>query len=135
MQVILCVDDQPKRYEALVAICHMDHGIRVVVTDNADAIRQFFEFPVQGDEVIGVCLDHDMPQLSAFYVVEEFLGPRNIPVVVTSNNYSGANKLAAALNDFEVPCRIEPGARDREFIMNYFGIIDGPNYWKDLEEG
>lgn len=119
MKAILVIDDSPLRYQTFMRIAgHM--GILLVITENPEYIEMFLDNKnIEGLELIGICLDHDMPGRNAVKIAEELLGEFNLPVAIVSNNTLGAAKLENVLTQFAVPCaQIPAWAAGREWVGN-----------------
>jgi len=96
--LILCIDDEPIRYRKLRRLT-FDHGMVVVTTCRLEDVEEYFR---SQDEIVGICLDHDMPTRTGedfAYILRE----KNFPVVVTSMNETGARKICSVLSEYETP--------------------------------
>lgn len=103
--MILCIDDEPRRYVRLAH--HLRDGRydqSVVVTCRAEEVKFYFRTAT----VIGVCLDFDMPFGSGESFARQFLTERNTPVVISSHNPSGAMRIMDLLTEFDTPNLYRP---------------------------
>lgn len=98
MKVLLCIDDDPARYQHLSRKLAR-HEIVVAVVQNPDAA----EILLDSGKVVAVMLDRDMPEWTGEHYAREVLGPRNVPVCVTSANHPAATIIAEILWRFDVP--------------------------------
>lgn len=119
--VILCIDDMPIRYHRLADVAK-DHDVMVLVTCRLEDVNFYLS---QKDlyQIIGICLDHDMPNLNGDYYAKNIFSEKNIPVVISSHNPDGALKIEEYLNDYETPNILLP-SEDSEswakFAMAFF---------------
>jgi DNA-binding response OmpR family regulator len=98
MKILLAIDDDPARYRFLSEKL-LKHDIIVAVVQNPEAA----EILLDSKKVLCVMLDHDMPEWNGQYYAREILGPRSIPVCVSSANNVGAREISKILEEFEVP--------------------------------
>ena len=99
INAILCIDDQPIRYEsidrddvAIVTTCRMEDYRFQINRHKAGKIK-----------IIGVMLDHDMPFQNGAWFAERIREDLHVPVALTSNNRSGRDRMFDILADYEVP--------------------------------
>lgn len=116
--MILCIDDDPIRYEKLVKAT----DYQVVVTCRQVDVR--FYLNNYGDKIIGICLDHDMPFENGMWYAD-LLTAYSIPIVIVSHNPDAARAMAFKLDDFDVP-QTRLAARDdidwAEAVMYFFNV-------------
>ena len=98
MRVLLAIDDDPARYQHLSRRLAR-HEVVVAVVQNPDAA----DILLDSGKVVAVMLDHDMPAWDGQHYAREVLGPRSVPVCVSSANHAGARAIAAILTEFAVP--------------------------------
>lgn len=98
MKVLLCIDDDPARYQHLSRKLAR-HEIVVAVVQNPDAA----DILLDSGKVVAVMLDRDMPEWTGEHYAREVLGPRNVPVCVSSANHAGAKAISTILTEFAVP--------------------------------
>lgn len=101
MKVLLAIDDDPARYQHLSRKLAR-HGIIVACVQNPDAADMLLD----SKAVVAVMLDHDMPEWNGQHYAREVLGPRSVPVCISSANHAGARAIAAILAEFGVPYTI-----------------------------
>jgi len=108
--IILCVDDSYSRYGRFSRLA-ADQGMIAVVGCG----RNFIEFYLDNvrDQIVGICLDHDMPGLNGEEVAREYMSAFNIPVVITSMNLDGAQRIHQVLTEAGVlSVRMRPLSSD-----------------------
>ncbi len=98
MKVLLAIDDDPARYQHLSRRLAR-HEVVVAVVQNPDAA----DILLESGKVFAVMLDHDMPEWNGQHYAREVLGPRSVPVCVSSANHAGARAIASILAEFAVP--------------------------------
>jgi CheY-like chemotaxis protein len=98
MRILLAIDDDPLRYQYLSRLL-AKHDVVVAVVQNPDAADMLLD----SKAVFAVMLDHDMPGWTGQHYAREVLGPRNIPVCISSANPAGARACSDILNEFAVP--------------------------------
>lgn len=122
-KIILCIDDMPQRYTNLAfRLGAADKPITVVVTCRMEDVRFYTENKCY--EIIGVCLDHDMPFQDGMYFAIHYLREHNWPVAITSANPFGAEDIFKELDYCDTPCKKIP-VTDRNFtpqLMEYFKL-------------
>lgn len=106
-KIVLCIDDEPIRYRELRNLLAKD-GIVVVTTCRLEDFFQYMDSPY---EIVGVCLDHDMPFQSGMYFAG-VLRQHNYPVVITSLNNNGAKNISYHLDEYETPNIILPCTKE-----------------------
>lgn len=120
IKIILCVDDTPVRYNRLAALA-AERGFVVVVTCRFEDVKFYLDNDCY--DPIGVCLDHDMPNYDGTSFAREFFMERNIPVVISSHNPGGSEKIAAVLDTYLTPYCYAP-AKNRDYwvqeVLNFF---------------
>lgn len=121
VQIILCIDDQPARFERMYRRCAA-HSIQVVVTDNPEFIRMVLGCKDPAAIVVGICLDHDMPGRDASQICHDLLSTVRTPIAVVSANTLGAQKLAHILSEYEATaCKIPAGGMSWESrVLGFF---------------
>ena len=118
IKTILCIDDSPERYMKLSRIADKE-GIFVAVTHNLESVNYYLD---NGYNIIGICLDHDMPGQNGTYYAEHVL-PDYIPVIITSFNPVGAQNISNILKkkDFKAWERMSPsGSEWSERALDFF---------------
>lgn len=110
--LILCIDDVPVRYERL---CKMNQKQIFVVTCRQEEVR--FYLSNYREQITGICLDHDMPFRDGEWFAELLTG-YSIPVAITSQNPSGASKMQALLQEYEVPVTLLPVLDSELWALN-----------------
>lgn len=98
MRVLLAIDDDPARYQHLSRKLAR-HEVVVAVVQNPDAA----DILLDSGKVVAVMLDHDMPEWDGQHYAREVLGPRSVPVCVSSANHAGAKAISTILTEFAVP--------------------------------
>ena len=94
MKTILCIDDDPIRYTRFNKT-YLD--VQVIVTCRLEEVRFYLE-GCRTYNIIGICLDHDMPYVTGDYFARYLLNDYpDIPVVITSNNLPGAETIESIL--------------------------------------
>lgn len=91
---LLCIDDEPIRFEKLIGFCDC------FVTDRPEVVS----FYLNSYDFDAVLLDHDMPLWTGVEVARLHLIERGIPVVVHSANEAGAENIMRLLEEYAVPC-------------------------------
>ncbi len=118
--IILAVDDTPERYIELERLLRPD-GYVLVCLQHPDA----FDMVMRSDAVAWILLDHDMPsyewddQTNAVHLTEKFngqyfarwltenlYGEDRVPVIVSSANPAGAQRIFEILSAVEYPVQI-----------------------------
>jgi CheY-like chemotaxis protein len=121
MKFILCIDDDPIRYRGLrQEIAARGLPLLVVHTCRQEDVVQYLD--KLAGELVGVCLDHDMPFQDGQWFVRQYLQERNHPVVVVSHNTPMADSMAALLQDYEVPViKVRAGSPGFEnLVLTFF---------------
>lgn len=98
--IILAIDDEPYRYQ-MFSRKAARFGWTIIPVDRPamiEAVLMMYE-----DRILAVMLDHDMPGKDGKEIAEEFLAPRSIPVIITTNSTPGAKRIAAVLDEYGVP--------------------------------
>lgn len=101
MNRILCIDDMPARYSLFYAQATRK-GVLPIITEDPDMIDIAIQ-PLASFPLLGVCLDHDMPNRDAVEICRRFLIVRNLPVAIVSTNPYGSDRLADILSEYAVP--------------------------------
>ena len=105
MRVLLCVDDEPIRYEKLASkLKSLD--ILLVVTHiprHVDFYIEHYRY-----EIIAVCLDHDMPINDGVEFANRVFCELGFKVLIVSGNPEGAKNIKKVLDDFFTPNQIVP---------------------------
>lgn len=96
---ILFIDDEPIRAAKLAKHAN------VFVAHGPDQLSHYFSDAYRWD---GICLDHDMPQMSGREVVELYVKERSIPTVVHSSNEPAAQSMVDTLREFAVTTKRLP---------------------------
>ena len=129
MKVLLAIDDDPARYQHLSRRLAR-HEVVVAVVQNPDAA----DILLDSGAVFAVMLDHDMPEWDGQHYAREVLGPRSVPVCVSSANPSGAKAISTILTEFAVPHTIisvvETAADERwlGWVLDLlYGVSSGPS--------
>ena len=107
MKRILCIDDEPCRYDRFYPMA-LHRGLDVVISHDPTLLQLYFAHPLPGSELVGVCLDHDMPLADGHALARSFLIERGVPVAVVSTNEAGRNRIARLLEEYDTPCSIIP---------------------------
>lgn len=128
MKALLCIDDDPVRYDKLV----LPPGWVVLVTCRWEDYRFYRDRHLDNDlfpefRIGGICLDHDMPfqngQWFAHRVREDF----HVPVFLVSMNTPGRAAMREILAEYEVPVLDTPvtdkGWQDRVFLGLEHGVV------------
>jgi len=98
--IILAIDDEPYRYQMLARKV-ASWGWTIIPVDRSamiEAVLMMYE-----DRILAVMLDHDMPGMDGKEVAQEYLAPRNLPVIITTNSIPGAKRIQSVLDEYEVP--------------------------------
>lgn len=121
--LVLCIDDEPIRYRKLRKMV-AETPMVLVTTCRHEDVNEYLQGPHQ---IVGVCLDHDMPQVSGAYFAG-ILREKNIPIVITSLNPEGARHIKFLLDEYETPNMILPctteGWEDRAVKFWYDVALD-----------
>lgn len=116
--IILCIDDDPKRYEWIIKT---NSDWTILVTCRLEEVEFYLHF--YKNRIWGVCLDHDMPGPNGQYFAQHVLNEYSFPVVIVSNNIPGANKICEILDEWAVPYTRIPasaGIRWGTEVLGYF---------------
>jgi DNA-binding response OmpR family regulator len=123
-KIILCIDDSPERYGNLAKfVSH--RGITVIVTCRMEEVIFYTDSDCSDCyEIIGVCLDHDMPFQDGMYFAINHLREKSWPVAITSMNPSGAENMFQELSSYETPCTKIPAGVPffTSKIANFFHV-------------
>lgn len=114
MRYILCIDDEPSRYDRLAR--SVPNDVVVLVTCRLEEVK-FYLYTYRAD-IIGVCLDHDMPFADGQYFASHVLNELSIPVAVVSQNPMGAAKIIDILEEWATPTRALPAAHREEWVRD-----------------
>jgi CheY-like chemotaxis protein len=117
-KILLCIDDQPIRYKRLRKLTS-DYGVIVVTTCRLEDVNEYLRGP---DQIVGVCLDHDMPFQSGAYFAE-ILREKNYPVAITSMNPDGAAIIKNILDEYETPNKLLPCSRRGGWEYQVFAFL------------
>lgn len=98
--VIVAIDDEPYRYSELARRA-LKRGWVLVPVDREAMIDMVLN--CYRGNILAVMLDHDIPGTDGAKIAKEHLGYRSHPVIITSNNSSGAKRIAAVLDEYAVP--------------------------------
>lgn len=122
-KIILCIDDVPSRYTLLAR--HVAPEIMIVVThDLADVMFYFTLSDIY--DIVGVCLDCDMPHgPQGYYYASNILNERNIPVVIASQNPGESLKCADVLEEYSTPNLLHPIKYDIDWVYRAMNFING----------
>lgn len=123
--MLLCIDDEPIRYIRLANhLREINSRTVVAVTCKIDEVN----FYLKTADVIGVCLDHDMPVRGTSFA-QHFFTERNIPVMIVSHNPGGALKIMDILNEFGTPniyCPVKDTKSWLDSVIRFFNL-EGAN--------
>lgn len=126
-RVILCIDDSPIRFGIMYRMA-AQRGVQLIVTEDPEFISMVLLRPVDGVQIVGVCLDHDMPGRDASRIARDSLCEKSFPVAVVSSNRDGADKLSQLLTEFAVPNEKIPagigGVDWVERVFEFFGVSE-----------
>ena len=92
---ILCIDDEPIRYNAL-AFQAEQKDIQILLAQTIAQAKFYLDRPHQ---IIGICLDHDMPEANGLHYAEHIIENPTIPIVITSLNTDGARRIGYILDN------------------------------------
>lgn len=100
MNIILAIDDMPRRYDdfplppdtILVTTCRLE--------DYKYYVRQHWLLRLK---IVGVLLDHDMPFQSGQYFARLIREDLHVPVCLTSVNMPGRAAMHEILHEYEIP--------------------------------
>jgi len=98
MKVLLAIDDDAARYSHIANLL-LEHDVIVCCVQSPDAA----EILLDSGKVFAVMLDHDMPVWNGQHYAQEVLGPRNVPVCVSSANHPAAKLVSQILAELAVP--------------------------------
>ncbi len=91
-QIILAIDDHPENFRKLKELL-IPKNIVIITTCRYPDITEYLKGP---DQIIGICLDFDMPfGTGAFYVT--LFKNIKIPIVITEKDVDGSNRVLEAL--------------------------------------
>ena len=94
--IILCIDDSYDRYSKFARMA-AEKGLVAVIGYGPEFIN--FYLNNCRNQIVGICLDHDMPGYNGRKVAQNDLSEFNIPVVITSSNPLGANAIKDILDE------------------------------------
>lgn len=97
VEIILAIDEDVSRYSRMVRPLARA-GLALVQTSQPTVI----EHVLASGGVAAVMLDYDLPDHRGTYYAERFLLERDLPVLVTSGNPTGAKELEALLDEHGV---------------------------------
>jgi len=124
MKLILCIDDQPDRYDELVSLCSRI-GVLVVVADRPEHVRHYLERHTEGVELVGILLDHDMPIRAGTEFVEDIANHRDeTTVIAVSGNVVGRERLVWELKDRPWMCWFEIPVTEFECEKRWLRALD-----------
>lgn len=106
--IVLAIDDNPERYQDLQNLLFNEDGILLIALNNPQGVEMLLSTGC----VMCVLLDHDMPtvengaltlQYDGVWFARNVLGPRPLPVCVTSANTVGSRNISDVLDEYAVP--------------------------------
>lgn len=98
MKIILCIDDSPERYDTFIVRARARDCI-CIISHDPYTVHQALD--VYRDDIIGICLDHDMPIQNGMFFVNNFLIGISMPVSIVSANEHGARRMKDTLEEYQ----------------------------------
>lgn len=124
--VVLAIDDEPSRYADLLD--NLIFPYTLIISDDPTVIGKYMK--AKAYWIVMVLLDFDMRRMNGLGFVENFMVGRSedFPVIVVSQNVTGANALVARLQelDFTVAAH-DPAAPD--FMYDCYDVIHKFHSW------
>lgn len=126
MRIILAVDDMPTRYGTFMRHCAQE-DILLVVSDHPEYINMLLRNTPSG-QILGICLDHDMPGRDAREIARESLVNYSIPVAIVSTNPDGSRDLSEILTEYAVPnARLLAGIGSSDWVERVIEYFEESN--------
>ena len=140
MRLLLCIDDDPYRYRDLAPLLKAA-GVFLVVHHDPEMVA--LVLGTYRDELVGVCLDHDMPTLTGVEMAKLYLIDKSLPVAITSANPVGAQAIAALLAEYQVPHKLLSASVKtsvqqacpngwEQAVMEFFGLVQIIEHWTEM---
>lgn len=121
MKIILCIDDSPDRYHTFILRARV-RDCFCIISHDPYTVGQALD--VYRHDIVGVCLDHDMPIQNGKFFVNNFLLGTPIPVSIVSANVLASQSMKDMLDEYECNVQLN-SAISKDWVektLDMFGV-------------
>lgn len=118
-KILICLDNQPNRYQKLRKILH-DIGIVLVTTCRVDDLLEYLNGPAK---ILGICLTFEMP-FGTGVMFASYLKEYSYSVVIIDSDKYGIGKLKEKLTELNLKFATAAHNIDgwEELVLKLFNI-------------